>query len=564
MKSRRTLGVALAATLSAGLVAAQEPTPESEAPPVAPRAASPAELTESMPSRVLAQEPMIGAIPLSLSEAIAIALKSNLSVEILRFEPIIASERAIQAWGAYDPEAFADFGYDSSDQPIASALQEGNPSTPDVVDQLKNKNTGGDGGLLGVVPWLNATYEISLQGNKNTSNSSIQGLSPQYTSTFSISANIPLLRDLIWNSSWTNIKTAKIQDSISQQNFREIVMETVRIVELAYWELIARKSLLRVAQKSLETALETLEQTQTEYEVGVKSNVEVVEADATVAEREFDLIVAENNYENSMDNLIDVVFGPRLTPDTAVLIEPITDPEADIGLEVDVSKAVAVAFEKRPDIAIARETINREQIELKFAKNQRLPRFDVALGWGNTGLAGRDSQIPSFFPPPDTRAIGPDFGDTFNDFFTDRASEQFSVRGLVSIPIPNTSARKEVTISELEVRRSKTQMRRVEQQIIVDVRRAARDLEASQRGIVAARRRSASSAEQLRAERVKLQYGESTPFEVNLRQRDLIQAESQEISALQAYRNSIVTLDREQGTILDTHNISIDAVAELR
>jgi hypothetical protein len=51
---------------------------------------------------------------------------------------------------------------------------------------------------------------------------------------------------------------------------------------------------------------------------------------------------------------------------------------------------------------------------------------------------------------------------------------------------------------------------------------------------------------------------------VLLRDRDLVDAESQEIVAFQTYRTSATGLDRAQGTILRSHNVAIDQVRQLR
>ena len=81
---------------------------------------------------------------------------------------------------------------------------------------------------------------------------------------------------------------------------------------------------------------------------------------------------------------------------------------------------------------------------------------------------------------------------------------------------------------------------------------------------MAARRSSEASAEQLRAERIRLEYGESTPFDVLLREDDFVRSRSREIDALRLYRISVTGLNRAQGSILTSRNIVIDAVRALR
>ena len=115
-----------------------------------------------------------------------------------------------------------------------------------------------------------------------------------------------------------------------------------------------------------------------------------------------------------------------------------------------------------------------------------------------------------------------------------------------------------------ELRRAGSRMKRLQQTIIVEVRRAARNLEASQEAIESSRDAERAAQEQLRAERIRLEYGESTPFDVLQREEDLVDRENELIDAFRAYRNSVTSLDRAQGTILRNRNIRIDEVGVLR
>ena len=95
----------------------------------------------------------------------------------------------------------------------------------------------------------------------------------------------------------------------------------------AYWAVAAAAERLRVAQKSLEQRRALLDQTKAQYEVGVVSRVDVTQAEAGVAQGEVDLIVAENAYRTQQDNLIQIVLGPHLTPDSGLEIRPTDSPE---------------------------------------------------------------------------------------------------------------------------------------------------------------------------------------------------------------------------------------------
>jgi len=502
---------------------------------------------------------------LSLDESIRLALQNNLDVEVQRFTPLIAGEQETEAWGAYDPEFFAEFGYSDIEEPISFTLQGEPLSVSDSYD--------GFGGIRGLLPYLSTEYSFQFNGDRTTTNLPVQSFSPEYRSSFSLGVTQPLLRGLIWNEAWTRVKTTRIRYDESLENFRRRVMDTVQEVEDAYWNLIATSEQRRVARKSLETANALLSQTEIQFEVGVVSKVEVVEAEAGVAQRDFNLIVADNLYRTAQDRLINLILGTGLTADSTLHIEPTDHPKDYVIYHVDAEQATRRAFEQRPELKIADDAIERQKLELRFAKNERLPSLDLQFNYGNRGLEGRqnpnllvagalptDPPIPA---PPGTIAEG-SFGDTLHHYFTGDAAEQFTARALLTFPIPNTAARSQVSQSELALRRSTAAKRRLEQDIILEVRKAVRDLTSSQEGIEAAQRASAASAEQLRAERIRLEYGESTPFDVLLREEDFVEAESREINAIRAYRTSVTGLSRAQGSILVNRNIAIDEISAIQ
>jgi len=537
------------ALVSLVAAAAQGDDLDSELPEIetdsAAAGAAPDAIAESAPDTDDSQT-----MRLSLDESIQLALQNNLDVEVQRFMPLIAGERETQAWGAYDPEFFAEFGYSDNTQPSAFILQ--------GETLVVSERYDGFGGFRGLLPYLSSEYSFQFNGGRSTSNLPVQSFSPEYQSSFSLFLSQPLLRGLIWNEAWIRVKTTRIGYDESLENFRRQVMDTVQEVEDAYWILIATSEQLRVARKSLETANALLGQTEIQFEVGVVSKVEVVEAEAGVADRDFNLIAADNRYRTAQDRLINLVLGAGLTADSKLQIEPTDPPKDYVTYHVDAELATRRAFQQRPELKIADDAIERQKLQLKFAKNERLPGLNLQFTYGNRGLAGRQNPLA---PPV---AVEGSFGDTLDDFLTSSAADQISARAVLTIPIPNTAARSQVSQSELALRRATVDKRRLEQSIILEIRKAVRDLTSSQEGIEAAQRASAASAEQLRAERIRLEYGESTPFDVLLREENFVEAESREIDAIRLYRTSVTGLSRAQGSILANRNIAIDAVSAIQ
>jgi outer membrane protein len=538
--------------------------PQPIAPPPAP-AAPPA--VPSDPVEVL---------PLSLAEAIALGIENNTDVQLVRYDPPIAEYEHDAAWGAYDPALFGDYTYQSTNLPVASAFFPG---------QFIERTSFGDAGIAGLVPLLGWNYQIAYAGDSIQTNSRVQTLATTYTSNVTASLNAPLLRGAWWGGAWTQVKQTGIASEIAMEQFRQNLMDLVggpagipleanESIEASYWTLAARKQELEVANKSLETARVLLDQTRAQYEVGVVSRVEVTEAEAGVADREFRQITAENFYHRAQDNLIDRVYGPRLTPTLSIQIEPTDRPENYVTFALDPAASTARALERRPELTIARQQVEQSEIQLKFARNSRLPQLDVVGSYGTHGLAGNNPNCPftqidpmtglCLITPTQPANIGTEYGDTHDFYFDGQDNRVWTAGAVASIPIPNRAGRANVAASELAMRRALTLVRREEQDIVKEVRDAVRNLASALEGVQAAERAVAASEEQLRAERIRLQHGESTPFDVLEREENLVTAESQRINALRVYHLSVTSLDRAQGTLLEDRSIVLEDALPLR
>ncbi|NNL65622.1 MAG: TolC family protein [Myxococcales bacterium] len=504
-------------------------------------------------------------LPLSLADAMAMAIQNNLNVEIARHDPLIAWERNRTAWGAYDPTARLETGLSTIETPVASALQ-ANTRTEDEV-------FGNSFSISGILPAISTQYGITLDADRTKTNRSISSLREQWDSGLTFSITQPLLRGLYWNEPWTEVKVSKQFYRQSLDDFNRALMDIVRGVEEAYWNLVATDEQERVAEKSLEAARELLEQTEVQYEVGVVSKVEVVEAEAGVAERDVELIRARNNHERAEDQLIDRVMGAGLTAGSLLGVNPTDRPDDYTDISVDVEEASRKAMERRPELASIDRQIEQRELQLTFARNQLAPQIDLVASYGYQGLAGKTGRrcTPAeiaagntFFCQVAPIDIHSNYRHSIEDYFDHDGAVNWSVGGVLSIPLGNHAPRARRRSAEIELRKTRTQRTRQVQDIVLEIRNAARDLKSAQEGIEAAERRRLAAEEQFRAEGIRLEQGESTPFDVLQRERDLVEAESQKINAYQVYRNSVVSLERAQGTILDRHNIVVEDARRLR
>jgi len=523
-------------------------------------------------------EPETPRVPLTLRDAVEKGLQNGLALDVQRYGPYIANEVLASAWGAYDPELYSDYLYSSTDTPVASLL-----TFPDA--SVLERDFTGEAGLRGILPFTSTSYGVSYGARRVQTTDPLSLLSPEIRSSIVFTVTQPLLRNLIWNQPWTTVKTSEVGSRAAWDDFRRQLMDTVQAIENAYWYLVASEEQLRVANKSFDSAKALLDQTKTQYDVGVVSKVEVTEAEAGVASREVNVITAKNAYLARQDQLIDLVYGAGLRPKLEFLVDPTDRPLVEAKYEVNLELAVEKAFSERPELAIVKDEVQRQQYLVQYAKSQRWPQVDVVGQYGYQGLTGQPSKdcvIPNFsgtFVPGQTGAPCSEFiaqlppgsvpnsaniMDANQDFFSGRTGLNWSVKGILSVPLGNNTAYHNLERTRLEFRRANAQTKRTEQDIILDVRNAVRNLDSAYEGIEASERARIAAEEQLRAERIRLEHGESTPFDVLLREEQLVSAERDKIEALRVYQSSATALDRAQGTILESHNIVIQDVSTLR
>jgi outer membrane protein TolC len=551
--SRLALGLALACLAAALPARAQDPN--SVPPVVAPTAPPPAP----------------GEQRLSLREVTLMALANNLSIEIQRATPKIADTVVVQAQGAFDPFAFSEFEFEHRETPVASTVLAAF-GLQGVIDE---DEWDGGGGIAGATP-LGLEYSSAYNFRRLDSNTPGEALERSYRPVWETGLVLPLLKDLIYNESNVRVRRSRIARDISLEDFRRELTNELTVVESTYWRLAAERANAGVAQKSLKTAQDLLEQTRVQYEVGVVSRVRVTEADAGVAEREVNLIRAENFVGDAQDELLNRILAPEAREYAITHI--VTEDPTFVEYTVDESEALEKAMVQRPELAVARKAVEDAELQLAYAKNQRLPSLDVSASYMMSGLSGPQKIPPGTpinargipVPPGDPTQVGvqPDLGfdpdsvDAHEDFFRDSGAHGWSAGARVEIPIGNRTARYQVSQREIELRRANTALKRTEQFVILEVRRAARTLRSAIEALQASERRRAAQEETLRAEQERLRLGDSTPFNVLEREEDLAEAERQVVAALQIYRVSVAELQRSQGTLLESYGIVVDQALE--
>ena len=183
--------------------------------------------------------------PLTLREAIAMALRNNKDIEVARDTVSIAEADLLSARGAYDPRFSAQSYYEKIKTPAASFLSGASAAveTADVTATTR---------LEGLAPKAGGNYRLDFSSVRATSNSLFTALNPQYPTALTFTFTQPLMRGRRIDLPRRQIEVAKKNLSLTDAQFRQRAIEVITSVQRSYWDLVfALAQFADSAQRSL-------------------------------------------------------------------------------------------------------------------------------------------------------------------------------------------------------------------------------------------------------------------------------------------------------------------------
>jgi outer membrane protein TolC len=476
---------------------------------------------------------------ITADEAVRLALENNLGIQVARINPQIEDLSVAQARAAWAPNFATTVQQNGVGTPNSSFLTGAQGSK--LTTNRLNSNVGVDQAL----PW-GGSYSIGWDNSRTTTTNLFANFSPQVQSSLSLNYTQPLLRGF-------NIDFTRQQLLISQKNrevadvqLRQSVTSTNRAVRNAYWELAYAIASLQVQQQSLDLANESLRNTRARVEIGTTPPIDIVEAEAEVAQREESVILGQSSIDTAQDTLRSLIFNTNDPNFWNVRIEPSELPKVT-PVTVDTDAVVRNALDRRTDLEQTRKTLESDEISIRFARNQTLPDVTASIDYGLTGLGGtrliRDSSglFGGAVIGQTVRSFGSVLADIFgNDFPNWTASLN------IRYPIGTSQAEANLARARLQYQQAQTQLRNQQLQVSLQVRDAARQVQTNQKRMNTTRASRELAERRLEAEQRKFAAGTSTNFLVFQAQRDLAQAQNNELRALLDYQRSLVDLETVQ------------------
>ena len=474
----------------------------------------------------------------SLADAAVRALQHNLDITISRYTKESRLADIIIEQSKFDPTLSVNGQYNRTVNPLNRPVFGG---TDFILEQIRvfdqrlhsltfdastNLVTGGN---------LDINYSPSRTSiNQNLARGFL--FNPAWTGGLALTFTQPLLRNAGIGINKTFIKVAQNNAEVEQHVFRDRVMTVVATVEQTYWELVFANENLHVAQAAMKAAEELLATNRAKTKAGIMSIVDVLQAEAAVASRVEQVLVAEKAIHDQEDQLRRLLNPGEEELRQDVRLTPADSPMTFLE-PISLQEAIDTAIEQRPEVAQAKKNIESGELNRRFARNQLLPTLSFQ---GTMGLAG----------------LGADYGDSFTrnfsgDFYNYGAGLVFSY------PLGNRSAISTYNKRKLESQNAEVTLANVRQQIIVGVREAVRRVQTDFKRIETTRSARIMAEKQLQAEQERLKVGLSTTRFVLDFQRDLATAQGNELRAIVDYNKSLSNLARHKATTLDRYQLEL-------
>ena len=516
------------------------------------------------------------ALPLSLNEAIRLALENNNDIRTSRIDVEKAEHNLTARRGAYDPQLFSETYFERSSTPVASFLAGNNSGS------LEQKDFTGRVGLSGSTPKFGGSYRVDLSSTRFSSNNFFNALNPATSARLSFSYTQPLVRGLHTDDSRRQIEIAKKNLTLTDVQFRQRATEVITRVEQAYWELVH-------ALKSLQVQTEAVKQTRAQVETnkrqvaqGVLAPIDVVEAEAQVKIYEQNVYAAQEEVTRTENALKTLMLPDRKAELWSRALLPVTPVDLQAP-RMPLTEAINTALENRFELAELRTSKDINEINNRFYRDQTKPQVDLQVDYSSNGYAGtlsnndnpilndltslerRVAELSTIaglpvLPANTFNSVPADFQGGYarawsNLLGQDNPTVRVGVR--ISLPLKNRTAKGDLGQSLAEGRRLDAVRAQAEQLIEADVRNTIQRVRSVEASMAAAEAARVAAEQSYTSEQRKFQAGMSTVFLVLQRQTDLITARGREVETQTNLNQAIADFQRAIGNTFRYRNVAV-------
>ena len=475
-------------------------------------------------------------LELTLDDAVRRAVEHNPDLAVVRMETEVEAARVGESRAAFVPVFSTQLGRSSSALPSSNLFAA--DGGVDVDEWFSST------GVRQRLPWGSGTWSASWDTARSSTNNPISSFDPILQSGFQLAFSQPLLKDRTIDSARHQLTIARRNQESSELRFREAATQTIAAVKQAYWTLKATLANVQVQERSLQLALDLARENKVRVDAGQIPPLDLVQAEAEVAQRREGLIRANTVAADAEDRLRRLIMDPGDVTFWRVRIEPIealTPP----GGRPDVDAAVARALNERYDLGRAGHDLENARTTVGFLDNQRLPDVRLETSYRGSGLSGTQFLRTGGFPGLVTGTQSRGFGSALEQVFTSDYPT-WSLGVTVSYPLGRSFEAASYARADVERRQAAQRIASLRLEAAETVRRAGRQVHGTAERVEAARAGATLARERLTSEQRRFEVGLSTTFLVTQAQRDLLEAEVNLLQTVLEYESALVNFEAVQ------------------
>jgi outer membrane protein TolC len=329
------------------------------------------------------------------------------------------------------------------------------------------------------------------------------------------------------------ISVASKEQEIALQTFRQAQFQMMSNAAMSFWDTYVAERRVEMRRRSVEIARTVLNDEQERLRFGRSSETRVASADAAVAQRQVQLFAAEQEVVQTRSDMRTFVAG--LEDDAKLDIDPNVSLIRQANVP-DRMTALEKAFQFRPEYIASKIRADKEDVRIKFAKNNRLPQLDLIASYGINGLS-----------------------DSFSNSWADAWSKDYETM-YAGIEFKmllggNKRAKSELTAAQLRKHQALLEIRAAEVSIHTSVDTALHNLATALKQVRAMEGIVRTNERLLEVEMSRYQAGQSNSREVLEIEERLNDAKETLIESQANLQKAMIGLSLAEGTLLRNYDL---------
>ena len=362
-----------------------------------------------------------------------------------------------------------------------------------------------------------------------------RSIRPFYQAFGGLEVRQPLLKDFGPGANLTDLRIARISQKVAELGWEKTISDALGSVLGDYFDMLFAQADLRVKQDAIVADEKLIQQNQRRLELGFMSPIDVQQARAQVSLDHEQQLVSKNLFMERQFALRRLI-SKEARENTSRIFLPVETPDLDMP-KIDRAELLRTAFARRLDYLAAVTEAGRQDIRLRFARNQLWPQLDLIATYGYSGLSQSEN---------DARARA-----------ADSQAPQWSAGLQFTVPLGSVQSRAQLDAVKGFKEQAILKIRQSELTVTVDVDTSLSRIETSRQRLATAKQTRELNEEAVRIAYKRLEEGQISSFDLIEQQRKVYDARSRELGAKADLNKSIATLWQATGTMIENMGIQI-------